>query len=328
VSESLGFTGLGADGVLPVAENGIARVAVVLDIPEGVGSPAIRIGNESVSVESVMTDAFDITGLPAATTTMQLESGRIFAVFDTTRYEIAMDSGEFIEYEVVGLFPPSVSSCHSMPSKEQVAGLYVWIETVPGVDTSTFWLNEPETLTFQLLDRQLVEDGLARVKPVTRSDAGVYDLWLMAYEEEADAAQRGLHGPCPVARAAPTSAPVAALPTTAPPVAAAPSQQLGGDTQLMAAIDANPYAYIGDTVTVTGLALSSEVRGGNTFFLLINDYQGQPLLFVVGVAGVHSVPDAAVVVVSGIIDQPVEDPLQVGLAPTILGFDVEVLGLP
>ncbi len=175
----------------------------------------------------------------------------------------------------------------------------------------------------------LVEEGLAQVYPAARADASVYASWLTSFEEEAVAAERGLHGPCPDVGAAPTSAPVAAPPTTAPPVAAAPSQQqLGVGTQLMAAIDANPYAYIGDTVTVTGLTLFSEVRGDNTFFLLINEYQGQPLLFVVGVAGVHSVPDAAVVVVSGIIDQPVEDPLQGGLAPTILGFDVEVLGLP
>jgi hypothetical protein len=77
VSESLGFTGLGADGVLPVAENGIARVAVVLDIPEGVGSPAIRIGNEVVSVESVMTEMLDLAVLPQAATALQLEVGTV-----------------------------------------------------------------------------------------------------------------------------------------------------------------------------------------------------------------------------------------------------------
>lgn len=300
VSQALGFTGLGADGVLSVAENGIARVAVVMDIPEGVGNPAIRIGDEVVSVESVMTDTLELGGIPEATTEMQLEIGSVLAIFSASEYELAMDSGEFRQLAIQGLVPPMGSSCHAESSKMFVTDLPkdVWVETLPGLETPTLWQHDADNGVFALMDQVLVEAGMVEVIASSSEEASAYTGWLAPKVKEAQANALGMFGDCSDETApspTPTSAPVESAPAS--------DSSVNGGLSAMLSIFNNPYAYMGETVVVSGYVMSTDYSDeGVSITVIMDEVNGQLVMFGAGQVGIQPLPSVGdYVVVTGVV---------------------------
>lgn len=195
LSKSLGFEAIGDDGVLQVAENGTARVAIVFDYAGDPQDLAVSIGDQHVSVASVFSETLSITNLPEAPTGMQLEVGTIQTLPSAAMLTVTIQqTGEAREVALAGIQAPPADQCYGAESVQLVNDTTlgtIWIETIPGVDTPTVWFNDVANAAFGLLGHTLVSSGA-----VDADGSGVYGKWLSPIADQMEAQKAGLWQNC------------------------------------------------------------------------------------------------------------------------------------
>ena len=319
VTRALGFGAIGDDGVLPIAENGIARMAAVFDIPNGVDSYPIRIGDQMVPVDSVTTPAIDVSALPEVTSTMQLEHVTPSRYYDPFgKIGVDVPDGSVRDIDIAGVTAPRFASCHAdlaFDTARLLAKDGIWVETIPGVNSVSLWVSNPDAYSFKLMDEGLIEAGAARVAHGAAA-ASPYSTWLASVQEVAQENEVGGWGECRANAEA----------------AQELESAIGADRGEFPPVDplalyASPESYVGTKVMVTGVVDGISYENGMTIITLVNLDTGVLTVFGVGYQGVlPHVSSGQYVAVYGAVTQAITLPNRSGVmtrVPMIFATIVE-----
>jgi hypothetical protein len=258
VSRALGFTAIGDDGVLPVAENGIARVAVAFHSAGDPMDMTISVGEQRVSVASVRSDTLDIAGLPQAPAAMQLEVGMVQTLPSAANLSLTVQSGEARDVAMNSVQAPSAESCfgpESIAHVTAVSGGTVWVETIPGIETPTVWVDDAANARFTLLALSLVFAGAADA-----DGTGVYGAWLAPLADQIEEQKIGLWDNCRGASGEYINPPPP-TPVPTPSAEEIRAQYTWVDTRELIS---RPFQYEGQKIAVSGEVFTLDVDEGGT----------------------------------------------------------------
>jgi hypothetical protein len=280
VSHALGFDAIGEDGVLPVAENGTARVAVVFAYAGDPQALTATIGDQSVAVTSIRADAIDASDLPEAPAGMQLEIGTIQALPNAGTLSLTMQqTGEAREVTLAGIKAPPEGKCYGAESVQLVndtTGGMVWVESVPGVDAPTVWYNNAANGTFGLLSHALVSAGAADV-----AGDGVYTEWLAPIADRMESQKTGLWENCKSAEGAYINPPTP-TPVPTPSAEEIRAKYSWVDTRELIT---RPFQFKGQQIAVSGEVFNIQVDQDGTFMQIWVDTPSGREAVVVGYLG-------------------------------------------
>jgi hypothetical protein len=313
-SKSLGLTAISDRGILSIEENSMARVAVVMDLLEKSVQPYVTLDGELTAIDSVLVNSLDLDQLPQARTKMQLETANVVSVSRTPQLDVMLDNGDEEVVALVGLNVPV--DCFKDESQEillEATSGGLWLETITGTTQVTVWTNDSANGVFVLLDQALIDAGAVYVGSAS-PERSIYGSWLVSRATEAAASGVGGFSQCdwslprtpqsaalplqvtPTPSARPTPRPV---PTPMPTARSNANESAQDDTL---AVFNDPYAYVGDTVVVSGQVFIIGTQEGDTYMVVTDYINGTLIAFAVAYPGYLSgVSEGDSVTVYGVV---------------------------